>query len=203
MSLVAACLIAFFIGSIPFGFLIARLKGIDVRRFGSGNIGATNVARVVGKQAGAITLALDALKGACGAWLGYQVLTSPSLPTDFFVPLTGITAVFGHCYSPFLKFKGGKGVAAGLGAFLAIAPLPSLIAVAVFAITLKSTKYVSLASISAALSLTLSIIYFAPNTPNLTAVLASLLAAILVISRHRGNIERINDHTEPKFHERS
>lgn len=199
MSLVLACLLAFLIGSIPFGFLIAKLQGVDVRTLGSGNIGATNVGRMLGKQSGAATLLLDALKGMLGATIGYFVLPPANLPLDFFVPLTGLTAIFGHCFSPFLKFKGGKGVAAGLGAFLVIAPLPSLISVVVFALALKLTAYVSVASISAALSLSVSIIALAKDTPTLTAVLAALLAAILVISRHQGNIERINENEEPKY----
>ena len=199
MSLITACVLAFLVGAIPFGFIIARVQGVDVRHAGSGNVGATNVARILGKRSGIATLLLDAMKGMVGAWIGYHVLAAPVLPADFFVPLTGITAVFGHCFSPFLKFKGGKGVATGLGAFLVIAPLSTFIAMLVFAVTVKTTKYVSLASISAALSLTCSIVYFSSSAPKLTAVLAALLAAILVISRHQGNIQRINEKTEPMF----
>ncbi len=199
MSLILACVLAFFIGSIPFGFLIAKIQGIDVREHGSGNIGATNVARILGKRSGVITLVLDVIKGGMGAALGFWIIPPTNLPIDFFVPLTGITSVFGHCFSPFLKFKGGKGVAAGLGAFLVIAPIPTLISIAVFATAVKISRYIALASISASLSLTVSIVYLTKDTPTLTAVLAALLAAILVISRHQGNIQRINDLEEPKY----
>lgn len=180
--------LAFFIGSIPVGFLLGRLKGVDVRLHGSGNIGATNVLRTLGKSAGLITLLLDACKGATGALLGFAI-------TPESAPLVALASIIGHCYSPFLKFRGGKGVATGLGAFLVLAPIESLLAVGVFALTLLVTRYVALASIAAATSLPLIISTVRFEEPLLLA--AAVISALLITWRHEGNIRRLlagNEH---------
>jgi glycerol-3-phosphate acyltransferase PlsY len=198
LNLVTFFLAAFFIGSIPFGYIISRVRGVDIRLHGSGNVGATNVGRTLGKKAGLVTLVLDAIKGASGSALGYYC-PNPPLSPEFFVPLTGICAMYGHCYSPFLRFNGGKGVAAGMGAFFVIAPLATAISIPVFLIAIKLSRYVSIASISAALSLPVSIALLSSQSPPPTALAASLLAVCLVIARHGGNIARISKGIETKF----
>jgi glycerol-3-phosphate acyltransferase PlsY len=122
---------AYFLGSIPFGLLIARAKGIDVREVGSGNIGATNVARSIGKKAGAIVLLLDALKGAVPA-IAVQVLDVAGEVDPLFVSAICFAAIFGHCFPVWLKFKGGKGVATAIGTYLAIDPLVAMLAIGIF-----------------------------------------------------------------------
>src|SRR5262247_1105249 len=142
-------IVAYLLGSIPFGYLIVKLtRGADIRETGSGGTGATNVSRRAGKSAGVVTLALDALKGAA-AVLVARWLTGET-GTSWVVAAAAALAVVGHCYPVWLKFKAGKGVATGLGVFLAIAPWAVLAAVAVFIVIVWRTRYVSLGSIVAA-----------------------------------------------------
>src|SRR5215468_1360642 len=144
-----ALIIAYLLGSIPFGYLIVKLtSGADIREAGSGGTGATNVSRKAGKAAGVVTLALDAMKGAA-AVLVARWLTGEA-GTSWIVAAAAALAVVGHCFPVWLKFKAGKGVATGLGVFLAIAPWATLAAVAVFIIVVLWTRYVSLGSIIAA-----------------------------------------------------
>lgn len=193
---------AFLLGSIPVGHIIARMHGVDIRKQGSGNTGATNVARTIGKKAGIITLLLDTLKGFLGVQLAWLILPNnvfgpPFQPNDLFSTL-GVCAVFGHCYSPFLKGKGGKGVATGLGVFLALSPLVTLGSILVFAIAFASTKYVSLGSILGAAAMPV-IIFLAQGMEQPLLLLSVTLTSILVISRHRANISRLISGNESKF----
>ncbi len=182
---------AYLLGSIPFGVLFARAQSVDLREHGSGNIGATNVARVLGKKAGILTLIGDALKG----WLAVA-LTSWVLGNPVAIAVAGLMAFFGHLFSVFLKFKGGKGVATGLGIHLYMMPMASLGAMGVFAFTLWISSYVSLSSIIASIVLPIfGIILKAP----LPYVYMSLVIAVLVIFKHHENIRRIVAGTESKF----
>ena len=184
--------VAFFLGSVPFGLLFARLFGKqDPREVGSGNVGATNVARAAGKLAGVLTLVLDTAKGYLPVILAWGWLKSPD-----YVALVGLFAILGHCYSPFLGFKGGKGVATGLGVYLALSPLAVLIAAVVFGLIIWRFRYVSLASLSAAWVM-VPLIYLVQKSPLLT--LFTAIIALLITWRHRVNIQRLLRGEEPKF----
>lgn len=193
MLITASIILSFVIGSIPFGYLISRAKGVDIRKHGSGNIGATNVNRNLGKKAGALTLALDLLKGILGT-------QSAAILTCFFgqvvdlsntTPFLGFVTVLAHCYTPWLKGKGGKGVATGLGVFLTIAPGSTLIALAIFAFLLKASAVVALGSIFSALSLPLLMYFEIPAAYAPANIFAASLTAILIVIRHRENIGKL------------
>ncbi|HOV32864.1 MAG TPA: glycerol-3-phosphate 1-O-acyltransferase PlsY [Candidatus Hydrogenedens sp.] len=182
-------------GSIPTGFWIGLVfYKKDIRKFGSGNIGATNAMRVLGKIPGVIALIVDALKGFIPVFL-----TKYYLPDDYtYLPLlVGISAIFGHLFSIFLLFKGGKGVATGTGVYLALAPIPTVIAGVIFLITAFSTRMVSVGSISAAITLAILTLFFYKN--DIIFVIATFLIAILVVYKHRSNIQRIIRGEENRF----
>ena len=189
---------AYLLGSIPFGLLLARLfSGTDVRKEGSGNIGATNVARVVGPLAGIATLILDVAKGA-GAVLAAERLTKDSAT---WMMLAGLAALVGHCYPVWLRFKGGKGVATAAGVFLVLSPWAFLCAAILFVLVVAFWGYVSLGSISAAAAMPLLLYFFwAPHhaTP-LVITFGSLAAALLIVFKHDANIQRLVEGVEPKF----
>ena len=193
-------LIAFgyLLGSIPFGYLLVRVTGGgDIRFIGSGNIGATNVARASGWQVGVATLLLDAAKGFLAVWLAGDFF-----PENIrFMMFAGLAAIFGHIFPVWLKFQGGKGVATALGVFLAICWPALAAAVALFVLVFLFWRYVSLASISAAASLPLLVyLLYAPGHAPPTAVsVSALIAAVVVIAKHRDNIERLLAGTEPRF----
>lgn len=199
-------------GSIPFGLLIAKSKGVDIRKHGSGNIGATNVGRVLGKQFFVLCFILDALKGAIptltfGLVTGMIGADEPVSPGMYWWWLAAMVApVVGHMFSVFIGFKGGKGVATGLGSLLSVFPVMTIaagVALAVFLTTLKLWRYVGLSSSMAALSLpiTTSVLVFGArgefsgSWP--AAVVASALAAVVIV-KHRGNLQRTFAGTEPK-----
>lgn len=189
---------AYLLGSIPFGLFLANLFGTqNIRERGSGNIGATNVARVAGPAAGVLTLVLDALKGAAAVWLAAR-FTGHSATA---MTLAGFAALLGHCFPVWLGFKGGKGVATALGVFLVLAPLAILAAFIVFLGVAGLWRYVSLASVSAAAAIPLLVYFlYAPgHAPPLSVVFGTLAAAGLVIFKHDGNLQRLVDGTEPKF----
>lgn len=185
MGLVAV-LVAILVGGIPFGLIIVKLKsGQDVRESGSGNIGATNVLRTSGTAAGLITLVLDAAKGLFAVWLA-DTLTHGDV---FWMSATALAALVGHAFSPYLKFKGGKAVATFLGAFGYLTPIPVLIVTLIFILVVATTRYLSLGSITgAALFPFACFIILHPEWPVLAAAFA---AALLILWRHSGNIERI------------
>ena len=189
---------AYFLGSIPFGLILARLfAGSDIRKAGSGNIGATNVARVAGPAAGILTLVLDAAKGAAAVWLAGRFTDQSSTG----MTLAAVAALIGHCFPVWLKFKGGKGVATALGVFLTLAPLAALGALFIFIVVSVAWRYVSLGSVSAAAAMPL-LMYFlwAPgHAPPLVVDFGTLFASALVIFKHDANLQRLMDGTEPKF----
>jgi acyl phosphate:glycerol-3-phosphate acyltransferase len=182
---------AFFVGSIPFGLILAKRKGVDIRQHGSGNIGATNVYRVLGKDAGLLVFLLDVLKG-----LGPAVAVLYMFGRQELAVAAGALAVVGHCLSPFLGFRGGKGIATGLGMLLGSAPLVALTAFAIFFVLMLFTRYVSLSSIIAAASLPLLGLAYGDPLP---LFVAYLLLAPFIVYRHRANIARLRQGTEPKF----
>ena len=189
---------AYLLGSIPFGLLLAKIfSGADVRKAGSGNIGATNVARVVGPLAGIATLILDVAKGA-GAVLAAERLTKDSAT---WMMLAGLAALVGHCYPVWLRFKGGKGVATAAGVFLMLSPWAFLCAAILFVLVVAFWGYVSLGSISAAAAMPLLLYFFwAPHhAPPLIITFGSLGAALLIVFKHDANIQRLVEGVEPKF----
>lgn len=191
MTLILLWVFSYLLGSIPFGVLFARKSKVDIRGLGSGNIGATNVARVIGKKAGLMTLAADALKGTAVAAAAFHFLDDP-----WEIAVAGLMAFIGHVYSIFLKFKGGKGVATGLGIFLYLTPLAAVSTMGVFAVSLWISGYVSVGSILAALCLPLFGIYYRA-APEFIAI--AVIAALIVAYKHQGNIRRILDGTEARF----
>ena len=191
-------LLGYVLGSIPFGYLLVRAQsGGDVRAIGSGNIGATNVARTAGVSVGLATLVLDAAKGFFAVWLAGHF----SGGNIRFMMYAGLAAISGHVFPIWLKFSGGKGVATALGVFLMISWAAVAAAVAIFAIVVFFWRYVSLASISAAAALPLLVyLLYAPgHAPPAAVTACTLLAAVLVIVKHRENIERLLAGTEPRF----
>ena len=185
---------AYLCGSIPAGMLIAKRRGIDIQEQGSGNIGATNVARSVGKTEGALTLLCDLVKGllpvAIARWGGFDAAAQAT---------AAVMAVVGHTFPVFLRFAGGKGVATGLGVFLGLAPAAVLTALAGFGVVFAVTRLVSLASLVAAAATPVLIFSFDYPGPHLAG---GILIAILVIARHHENIGRLLHGDEQRFHTR-
>lgn len=182
---------AYLCGSIPIGVILGRLAGIDPRRGGSGNIGATNVARLVGWTEGLLTLAGDTAKGAV------PVALAVNLGFDLWPTVAAGTAAFlGHLYPLFLGFRGGKGVATAVGVLLALAPLGALILTGIFISVAAATRLVSLASLAAALAAPPLLWFLSYPLP--VVALACVLGLLIVI-RHRRNIERLVSGAEPRF----
>ncbi|NBO65612.1 MAG: glycerol-3-phosphate 1-O-acyltransferase [Acidobacteria bacterium] len=195
-------LLAYLCGSIPFGYLIVRLKsGTDIRQSGSGATGANNVTRTAGKGAGILTLFLDALKGAVAVLLARWLAGDDGTP--WVVAGAGILAVVGHCFPVWLSFKAGKGVATALGVFLVLAPLPVSLSLGVFIITVVLTRYVSLGSILAAVATpgwALLGHYLVRPLDDFVPLMATLCGvAVLVITKHYENIGRLLAGTESGF----
>ncbi len=196
---IAFILIAYLLGSIPTGFLAGYgLKKIDIRDYGSGSTGATNVLRVLGSTVAAIVLLIDLVKGAIA--LGLVKLEILPLPSEqwraWLIILTALAAIFGHSKSVWLGFSGGKSVATSLGTLLVMTPMIALAAVGIFAITLAISRMVSLGSITSAIGINLLMIILDKPLPY---IIFAVLAAAYVIWRHRSNIERILAGTEPKI----
>jgi glycerol-3-phosphate acyltransferase PlsY len=198
MTLFAIPVAAYLLGSIPFGLILTKLfGGGDVRKVGSGNIGATNVARAAGLLAGVLTLVLDVAKGAAAVLLA-ELLSNDNAT---WMMIAALAALVGHCYPVWLKFKGGKGVATAAGVFAALCPLACLAAVILFVLVVIFWRYVSLGSISAAAAMPLLIYFFwAPHhAPPLVLTIGTLAVAALVIYKHDGNLQRLVEGVEPKF----
>ncbi len=218
---------AFLLGSIPFGLLIAKSQGINIREHGSGNIGATNVLRIVGKKYGISCFVLDFFKGFIPALLAYNLFTftnaDSTMAVDFIRQhafdfgdaqfqaqgmkvLTGLCAILGHNYSPWVNFKGGKGIATSAGVLLAFMPFATLILIAIFIITFKVTRYISVASMVAAGSLPFLVLYGSWSHGKIQAgtwdkplfIFAAFIGA-LAIWKHRSNIVSLRAGEEHKF----
>lgn len=232
MQLWLCPLLAFLAGSIPFGLLIAKSKGIDIRKHGSGNIGATNVWRTMGKSYGIPCLILDMLKGLIPVALAVNLIQITNRPVQ--IPLglpeswtmvvaandaitaqiaqilTALFAVLGHNYSPWVGFKGGKGIATSAGVLIGLMPFAVLILLAIWGILFFTTRYVSVASIGAAASLPLLSLWGAwhhgriqDGTWNKPLFAFSLIIALLAIWKHRSNIQRLRNGTENRFNRKS
>ncbi|WP_456397299.1 glycerol-3-phosphate 1-O-acyltransferase PlsY [Desulfurobacterium sp.] len=184
--------LSFLSGSIPFGYIIGKLKGVDVRKYGSGNIGATNVSRVLGKKIGLLVLILDAMKGA----VPVLIVKAAGLPLHYQL-LAALFTVLGHCFSPFLRFKGGKGVATGIGAFSVISPINALLAVGVFIFVFAVTRYVSLSSITAVATYVVAFKYLVSPCPDHFFFVA--VAGFVIIAKHYANIIRLIKGEEKKY----
>jgi len=195
-------LIAYLLGSIPTGFLVARSRGVDIRTLGSGNIGATNVLRSLGKPAGILVLLADALKGwlavFCVAKLFAICFYPEAGPTarEWFALCAGACAILGHNYSCWLHFKGGKGIATSAGALVALVPVPLLISLGVWIVVFALSRYVSLASIAASVTLPLAE-WLLGESPTIVIVTSGL--AVLAIYKHKANIKRLLDGTESRI----
>ena len=193
--LVSSALLGYLLGSLPFGYLVAKAHGVDIFKAGSGNPGATNVKRVLGARAGNTVFALDAVKGAVAA--GWPLLPFLAAPDARMMGLVGvIAAVLGHSFSMFTRFKGGKGVATAAGGLVVLMPVSCLIGAAVWVLTFLVTRYVSLGSILAAVAVPLAS-WLRGNPLPLTLVATAL--GLFVIIRHRENLRRLLNGTESKF----
>jgi acyl phosphate:glycerol-3-phosphate acyltransferase len=197
-TLISIPIAAYFLGAIPFGLLLGKLfGGRDVRSAGSGNIGATNVARVAGPVAGILTLLLDAAKGALAVFLAGRL----SEQSATWMMIAGLCALVGHCFPVWLGFRGGKGVATAAGVFLVLSPLSFLGAALLFFLVVLYWRFVSLGSISAAAAMPLLIYFFwAPHhAPPYAVTFGSLAAALLIVYKHDANIQRMVQGDEPTF----
>lgn len=197
--------LAYIVGSIPFGLIISKRKGIDLRSAGSGNIGATNVLRTMGKMPALATLLGDALKGAIPVLMCRTILIhigqsedagSIYRETALWEGMVGFMAILGHIYSVFLSFKGGKGVATGLGVIIVYSPVSAIAVILIWLLIAVLTKYSSLAAITAFLSLPVVILFFNGST---FKIYFGIFIAFLIVLRHRDNIKRLLDRKEPKF----
>ena len=189
-------LLGYLYGSIPFARVIGKVfYNTDVRESGSGNLGGTNAGRVLGKKAGISVIVLDALKAVIIFYLSSYLSLKFNLNPDIKY-ISGLACIFGHCYPIFAEFRGGKAVSTSLGYFLCIEPLYAVVAIVVFLLVLKISKYVSLSSISTALIVLCITPFLAVS---ITAKLCMLIAVILLVYRHKDNIKRIKNHTESKI----
>jgi glycerol-3-phosphate acyltransferase PlsY len=207
--------VAYLLGSIPFGYLIVRAtKGADVRATGSGGTGATNVSRRAGKTAGVVTLLLDALKGVAAVaiakvvlglpFFGEGTLAGPALENAYWwVAAAAIAVIMGHIFPVWLRFRGGKGVATGVGVFLVLTPLGVVLAGVIFVLVVWRTRYVSLGSILAAVSIPLFVllrnVFVQPVTAFMPIMSAAMAGAMLILFAHRENIGRLKNETENRF----
>ena len=205
VSYFVTALAAYLLGSIPTGYLVGKSRGLDIRTVGSGNIGATNVLRILGKPAGIFVLLADALKGflAC-RFLGlvvYRLLVGPvaeDSSTEEFLKITGgVFAILGHNYTCFLKFKGGKGIATSSGVALALLPVALGVVLTIWLLVLAITRYVSVASIAGAVVLPFAAWW--PGRYSPTMIVVSALIGALAIYKHRSNMQRLMNGTENRL----
>jgi glycerol-3-phosphate acyltransferase PlsY len=187
-------IVAFVLGAVPFSFLIAKARGVDIRTMGSGNVGATNLARAAGPALGAVGLLLDAAKGAAAVLLARSVAgndTGSGVET-----VAGVLAILGHTFTPFLRFRGGKGVATGAGVFAVLTPGALLVSLAVFLLAAGLSRAVALGSVLGALALPVATHFLGGDRG---VVLAAAAAAVLTVVRHRTNLMRLARGTENRF----
>ncbi|MEI2726943.1 MAG: glycerol-3-phosphate 1-O-acyltransferase PlsY [Verrucomicrobiota bacterium] len=193
---------AYLLGSIPTGFLVARMRGVDIRTVGSKNMGATNVFRVLGKGPGIVVLLVDAMKGwAAIALTRYEIhshFADAGGPNEAIAPIVaGLFAILGHIFTCWLKFKGGKGIATSAGVMVALVPWALLVSLLLWLVAFVTTRYVSVASIAAAAVLPVAT-WFTTHDAMLTGV--TFLVAALAIYKHKTNIQRLMNGTENRFH---
>lgn len=191
-SWIALLLAAYLLGSVPFGYIVGRVRGIDVRQHGSGNIGASNVMRLFGVPAGILVLLLDALKG----YMGVAMMRMAGYDTPELLLLAGLCAVAGHTWSVFLRFRGGRGVATSLGVLIALAPAVAAVAFFTWVVVLLLTRYISLSSVVAGAVLPIAMILF--KQPGVY-ILGGFVIFMLDVYRHVPNFRRLLAGTEPKI----
>jgi glycerol-3-phosphate acyltransferase PlsY len=190
-----AIVLAYVVGSIPFAFLLSRKRGVDLRRAGSGNVGAANVLRTTGARAAAVAMVLDGVKGTVA------VLVAQLLSAGLLAPVAaGVASVLGHVYPVWLRFRGGKGVATTAGAFAVLAPSALGVAAVVFVLAVAATRFVSVGSMAAAL--TLAAVTVSGDGPTLVTI-GAVASALVVIHRHRGNLRRLLAGTERRVGRRA
>jgi len=211
LGYIVTAVVAYLLGSIPTGFLVAKARGVDIRTVGSGNIGATNVFRILGKPAGIFVLLMDALKGFAAVALvvnfyhelndvlpnlfAVEGITNPQVRTGFGI-VAGLFAVLGHNYTCWLRFKGGKGIATTAGVFAALAPLAVLVALVSWIVMFLLTRYVSLGSIAAAVALPTAV-WLTKDSVTLGVMTTGI--GLLAILKHRANIQRLLAGTEHRI----
>ena len=188
---------SYIFGATPFGYLAGRLRGMDIRQHGSGNIGATNAFRVLGKPTGITVFVLDFLKGLLPVLLAARVFPNAELAPL----LAGIGAILGHNFTFWLGFKGGKGIATSAGVLLALLPVAMLVGLGVWLLLFFTTRYVAVASIGAAFAI--PIVTALRSADNRPLLIFSIAIAVLAIVRHRSNIQRLLAGTENRFHRKS
>jgi len=197
-----AILIAYFCGAIPFGYFIPKIFGIaDIRKIGSGNVGATNAWRAAGPWAGILVLAFDIAKGMLAVAIA-GVMPNTGLDIVYLKLVAGLAAILGHIFSIFMRFRGGKGVNTALGVMLILLPLEALISLAVFIVAVSCSRYISLGSIMASSAFFLVImaeVIFSLKPVHPVFIVVSLLLAVLIIYTHRSNIRRLLNGTENRF----
>ena len=201
LSYIVVALVAYLLGSIPTGFLVAKARGIDIRAVGSGNIGAANTFRAIGKTAGIFVLLIDAAKGAAAVLVCRYLILKHFGITDSTVAihhqvLAGVFAVLGHNYTCWLNFKGGKGIATTAGVYLALVPLAVIVALAAFILAVVITRYTSVGSMLAAVVLTITVLV---TQSDLTLCLVTVALCVLAIYKHRTNIQRLIAGTENRI----
>jgi glycerol-3-phosphate acyltransferase PlsY len=194
MDAIAVVAFGYLVGSIPFAFLLARRRGVDLRHAGSGNVGAANVLRTSGVPNAVFTLCLDAAKGAVAVLVAQRISVEPATPVA-----SGLASIIGHIYPVWLGFRGGKGVATAGGVFLVLTPLAVAIAAAMFVLAILVTRYISVGSVAAAV--TLAVTTAAIDVPVAVAV-GTTIAAVIIIHRHRGNFARLVAGTERRVGQR-
>jgi len=192
---------AFLLGSFPTGYLVARSRGVDIRRHGSGNIGATNVFRTIGKPLGVFVFAIDAIKGFAAVWFSMQCAPPAGEAVTWAGIMSAVMVIVGHNYTPWLGFRGGKGIATSAGVLLALMPWAIFCITVVWFVVFWLSRYVSLASISASAALPVSVagLWLAGVSGNAPLLGFALLISALAIWRHRSNIERLRQGVEPRF----
>ena len=200
----AIAVLSYLIGSIPAGYLVARCVGVDIRRAGSGNIGATNVLRVLGKPYGYGVFLFDFLKGVGAVRLSILMMNRlhpVQEHTEFVGIAAGVLCVIGHVYPIWLGFKGGKGVATSIGVVFGLMPLAALVVVIVWFVVFQTTKYVSVASVAAALALPFAAIFIGhlQKTNGMAFVYFSICLTVVIVWRHRSNLSRLMKGTEQSF----
>jgi glycerol-3-phosphate acyltransferase PlsY len=204
LAFIVIAVAAYLLGSIPTGYLVAKARGIDIRTVGSGNIGATNVFRTLGKPLGILVLVADGLKGfAACAWLADLIVQQFAVAPDKIECLkivAGICAVLGHNFTCWLKFKGGKGIATSAGVYFALAPLAAGIALGAWIIMFALSRYVSVASIAAAVALPVAV-WLTQDSWFLGMVTTAL--GLLAIFKHKSNIQRLLNGTEKRVGQKS
>jgi acyl phosphate:glycerol-3-phosphate acyltransferase len=198
VDLILSIIIGYLLGSIPFGLLAGKIKGIDIRTVGSGNIGATNIYRNLGVVPAIIVFALDLLKGTISIYIAQAILpaSTPFMAREYYIVFAGVAAMIGHMYSCWIGFNGGKGAATSLGILLGIAPDLFIIAIIYVILCIAITRYVSVTSMTGVVLLAILMLAFHKPMPYFVA---TLIVAVFMIYKHIPNIKRLLSGTEPRI----